>query len=358
MLKTLVLRLSLSPREAVRDLARHLLPVKEPEQMERVVELTAKAPLILQVETTNVCNARCAFCAYPGMKRPKGIMDEALFEKIIVDYVEMGGGAVSLTPIMGDPLLDPHLLHRVRFLREQTNIGQIAMTTNAIALHKYSDEEIIFLLNALAVLQLSIGGLDAETYRQMYGLDKFVQVRRAMDRLMALNEQVDNPADLAFGFRTNDWKFELRHKRQLDAFRRRGVHITHLWTYGNYGGLVESNRLLGVEVNQGPAQKIRRCALPCVHLAVCWDGTVTACGCADAEGSLALGHADRDSLAEIWHGSKRAGVMESFLNGKPPKVCTACSTYQQDLILSGLGIENSRPHQPLPMDFYRKFWGA
>jgi MoaA/NifB/PqqE/SkfB family radical SAM enzyme len=314
--------------------------------------------LILQIETTNLCNARCAFCAYPGMKRAKGVMDLSLFEKIVADYLEMGGGAVSLTPIMGDPLLDPHLLQRIRLLRQRPEITQIALTTNAIALGNYSDEEVGFLLESLAVLQVSIGGLDAETYRQMYGVDRFVQVREAMDRLLDLNEKAASPADIAFGFRTNDWKFELRHKRQLGAFRRRGVHVTHLWTYGNYGGLVESDRERGVEVNRGPARKSRKCALPCVHLAVCWDGAITACGCADAEGSLSLGRADRDSLKEVWSGPRRAGLLETLEKGSPPKVCAACSAYQQDLILAGLGLENVTPNRPLPIEFYRKFWGA
>jgi MoaA/NifB/PqqE/SkfB family radical SAM enzyme len=259
---------------------------------------------------------------------------------------------------MGDPLLDPHLLQRIRFLKEHPEINQVALTTNAIALSRYSDEEVGFLLDALAVIQLSIGGLDAETYRQMYGVNRFDQVRQAMDRLMDLNEKLSNPADLAFGFRTNDWRFELRFKQELDAFRRRGVQISHLWTYANYGGLVESDRKLGVEVNRGPALKTRKCALPCVHLAVCWDGTITACGCADAEGSLAIGRAEKDSLAEVWGGEKRARILESFEKNSPPKVCAACSAYQQDIILSGLGIENVEPHQPLQKDFYHKFWGA
>jgi 2-iminoacetate synthase ThiH len=95
MLKTLMLRFSLSPLKALAELGQRLLPAGAPAQLSHILEIVRSSPLILQIETTNVCNARCAFCAYAGMKRPKGVMDAALFEKVICDYVAM---AVAPSP--------------------------------------------------------------------------------------------------------------------------------------------------------------------------------------------------------------------------------------------------------------------
>jgi MoaA/NifB/PqqE/SkfB family radical SAM enzyme len=359
MLKTLVLRFFLSPWDTMAEIGRRLLPARSSPQALSAEATTRESPLILQIETTNVCNARCAFCAYPGMKREKGVMSIPLFEKIVNDYGEMGGGPISLTPIMGDPLLDPFLLRRVRVLEENPKINQIALTTNAIALDKYSDDEVTYLLETLAVIQVSIGGLDSKTYRTMYGVDRFAQVKQAMSRLLELNETVSNPANIAFAFRTTDWKFERRFRREIKAYRNQGVQVSHLWTYSNYGGIVESDKDRGVVVNEGTARKSRPCALPCVHMAVCWDGTITACGCADAEGrGLILGRADRDSLADAWSGEKRARILSSFERGNLPEICRACSAYQQDTIFSNLGLKDIDRNHPLPMDFYHKFWGA
>lgn len=359
MLRTLVLRFALSPREALAEIGRRLLPEKPSLLGAEIKEIVRESPLILQIETTNVCNARCAFCAYTNLQRQKGVMDLDLFEKIVRDYVAMGGGAVSLTPIMGDPLVDPHLFRRLRLLQDNPAVNRISLTTNAIALDRYSDADVRFLLEALDCLQLSIGGLDAQSYQRMYGVDQFPRVKQAMDRLLALNEAVSRPANIAFAFRTTDWKFELRFRRQLDGYRKRGVSISHLWTYANYGGMVEADKNVGLVVNAGPVEKQRACAFASVHMAVCWDGSITACGCADAEGrGLTIGRADRDSLAEVWAGAKRAGIMGSFAKGNLPEVCRRCSAYQPDTLLGSPAFQDVRRACPLPVEFYRQFWGA
>ena len=39
-------------------------------------------PDIAQIESTNICNAKCVFCPRDEMHRDEGIMDMALFKKI------------------------------------------------------------------------------------------------------------------------------------------------------------------------------------------------------------------------------------------------------------------------------------
>lgn len=359
MLRTLMLRFALSPREALAEIGRRLLPEKPSSCIDEIKAMASAAPLILQIETTNVCNARCVFCAYPRMQRPKGVMDLALFEKIIRDYADMGGGAVSLTPIMGEPLLDPHLLRRFEILADHPAINRISMTTNAIALDRYSDSDLLTLLERLGCLQVSVGGLDAETYRKMYGVDRYERVKRAMDRLVALNETVSRPATLIFAFRTTDWTFEWRFRKQLDSYRKKGVLISHMWTFFNYGGLVESDEQKGLTVNRDTTEKNRPCASATIHLAVCWDGSITACGCADAEGrGLRIGQAGRDPLAEVWAGEKRSGILESFEKGTLPDICRQCSAYHPDRVFAQAIFKEIKPGCPLPAEFYHQFWGA
>jgi len=45
----------------------------------------------LNIETIDVCNANCRFCAYTHKIRKNSLMKEELFKKIVDDYVEMGG---------------------------------------------------------------------------------------------------------------------------------------------------------------------------------------------------------------------------------------------------------------------------
>jgi len=358
-LKTFILHFSRSPLATVTEAGRHLLSGGVSPQVSFIQEITEEKPLVLQVETTNVCNARCIFCAYPHMQRDKGVMDLGLFKKIVREYAAMGGGAVSLTPIQGEPLLDPHLMRRIRILDANPAINQVSLTTNAITLDRYSDEEVQYLLEALDFVQVSIGGLNEHNYRTLYGVDQFARVKRAMDRLLELNEAVANPTNLAFAFRTLDRKFERRFRRALDAYRRRGAMVSHICTYDNYGGLVDGDGSAGLSLTAESVEKTRPCALASMHMAVCWDGRITACGCADIEGrGLSLGRAERDSLADVWTDERRTGILNAFETGQLPEICRKCSAYQPNAVFASGAFRDVQPEEPLPVEFYHRFWGG
>src|ERR1700704_696229 len=74
-----------------------------------LLPLLASSIRHVSIETTNICNANCVFCAYQYQTRPTGIMSVELFRKIIDEYSELGGGELGLTPTVGDPLIDKHL---------------------------------------------------------------------------------------------------------------------------------------------------------------------------------------------------------------------------------------------------------
>ena len=331
-----------------------LYRVRVPAQVEELRRITREAPLFLQIETINVCNASCIFCAYSAMERKQGVMSLELFRKVVRDYVRMGGGPVCLTPIVGDALLDPHFLERLEILREYPEIKQVTVTTNGIALERYSDQDLCRLLERLYCLQLSIGGLDAQTYRTMFGVDRFAQVMRGAKRLLELNKTVADPAHLSFAFRTNDRTFETRFKDRLDRFRGQGVHVSHIWSYANYSGTVQEDEERKLVVYGSRGKKRIRCVSPSMNMTVCWDGTITACGCADFQGDkLTIGHVERESLAEAWSGKKRAALLESFARGKLLPICRACSGYTPDTVFACPHFRGIRPHEALPLDFFR-----
>lgn len=110
--------------ESLRQRARHGLDVLDTEWHYRTARGRIRAelehlrhiPRGLHVEGTNTCNAECVFCAYPQMERKKLVMSKVLFERVVRDYLAMGGQHVSLTPIVGDPFVDRFLFERLDFL--------------------------------------------------------------------------------------------------------------------------------------------------------------------------------------------------------------------------------------------------
>lgn len=360
-LKLLLVKFAKEPMNTLAEIVHRFLPAGDfSAQVQRMRAITDQTPLILQVETTNVCNSACTFCAYTKMTRKKGVMSLPLFEQIIAEYAAMGGGSVSLTPLVGDALLDPHLIERLQILDECPQTTQISLTTNAIAFERYTDNEIRQILETMDCIQISIGGLDESTYMEMFGVNKFAQVQSSLERLLKLKDEIEAPPNINLAFRTNDWRFELRYRQQIKELQQRGVFVSHIWSYANYAGLVEKDKNLKLEVSSGNMKKDLTCIYSAVHMAIGWDGRITACGCADFEGTeLRIGQLGEGSLGQVWAGAKRRGVLDSFANRKLHKICRECSAYKSDsAIFSNKFCKSIKPHRPLPKEYFQRFWGG
>jgi len=327
----------------------------------QIARAADKRPLILQIETTNICNARCVFCAYGKMKRKPEVLGLGAFEKAVREYSGIGGGAVSFTPIMGDPLLDPYMVKRYEILDKYKNINRISFTTNGIAFAKYSDNELEYILKKSFMVQFSVGGLDREMYKSLYGVDELDNVLSSLLRILEIKKKAGLRVYIYLTFRTNDPDFEKTHSEKLGAFRQRGVFLSHTSSYMNYGGRVAGKGLKNIRVVEGgPSGKRAACALPLIGIAVCSNGRVTCCGCVDIEGEgLAIGDVNRNTISECWRGEKRTAILKSFPVGKPPELCRRCSAYKPNAYLfSGEAFKNFRSYREMPIKFYLRFFGA
>ncbi len=76
--------------------------------------------------------------------------------------MDMGSGALSLTPVVSDVLLDRHLLERLELLKDCDTLRLIRVTTNLVVLDRFDDDELIFILNSFDKTCISIYGLTAE----------------------------------------------------------------------------------------------------------------------------------------------------------------------------------------------------
>jgi hypothetical protein len=188
----------------------------------------------------------------------------------------------------------------------------------------------------------------------MYGVDRFPQVRAAIERLLALKTTVPDCADISLAFRTSDWQFTTRFRKELAEYRSKGAYVSHIWAYANYAGQVETGAKIGLTILDSKPDKQKTCIFPRIHAAVCWDGSVTACACTDLEGSqLRIGRLDREPLAEILTGEKRAGVLASFGKGALAQVCNKCSAYQSDADFSEPCFCAVQPGRQLPLAYFR-----
>ena len=85
-------------------------------------------PEIVQIESTNICNAKCVFCPRDEMHRRQGVMSFELFKKIVDECAELGITHVRVHNY-GEPFIDRRLVEKVRYAKGK-GIQEVGMISN------------------------------------------------------------------------------------------------------------------------------------------------------------------------------------------------------------------------------------
>src|ERR1700750_2821271 len=85
-------------------------------------------PEIVQIESTNMCNAKCVFCPRDEMHRKQGVMSFELFRKIVYECAELGITHVRVHNY-GEPFMDRLLVAKVRYAKSK-GIKEVGMISN------------------------------------------------------------------------------------------------------------------------------------------------------------------------------------------------------------------------------------
>src|SRR6186997_3704103 len=123
-------RLNLKAR--MRRTAENLLR-KQAKPIRRILLATGRErapsmPEIVQIESTNICNAKCVFCPRDDMHRRQGVMSIELFKKIVDECAELGITHVRVHNY-GEPFLDKQLVEKVHYAKER-GIAEVGMISN------------------------------------------------------------------------------------------------------------------------------------------------------------------------------------------------------------------------------------
>src|SRR5579862_252291 len=289
----------------------------------------AARPFELHLELTNLCNADCVFCPYQFQTREVQFMPDEIFQKAVSDFVALGGGSVGLTPIVGDALIDPCFLDRVRYLRSLPQIDRIWLTTNCILLDKFGVDHV--LQSGLSALNVSTAGFDADMYRRVYRNSSYQRMRRNVTELVERNSALGSPVSITIALRPDrplhavmadpDFQPILAHKPLLDF----------TWSFTSANGRITREIL--------PASMKLRVVTsrpePCVNTyngpIVLPDGTVMGCSCVaamDAVADLGIGNIRSSHLREIWSAAAMRDLRSSFTTGTLNPTCAGCDMYR------------------------------
>jgi MoaA/NifB/PqqE/SkfB family radical SAM enzyme len=297
--------------------------------LQKTLDAMAARPFELHLELTNLCNANCVFCPYQFQRRDVKFMSDEVFHKAISDYVSIGGGSVGLTPIVGDALIDPKFLTRVRYLRSLPQVDRIWLTTNCILLDRFGIDAV--LQSGITALNVSTAGFDAAMYERVYRNASYQRVRRNVVELVERNTALGSPVAITIALRPDrpldavmadpDFQPILAHKPQLDF----------TWSFTSANGRITRQILPAAMKLRVVTSRPEACVNTYNGPIVLPDGVVMGCSCVaamDAVRDLGIGNILQSSLAEIWSGTQIRQLRSSFGTGRLNSTCAGCDMYR------------------------------
>ena len=276
-------------------------------------------PSMVAVELTNVCNLQCAKCPNKRISRPRGFIDDILFEKILHDIESAGAPTEIALSGSGEPTLHPHLVDYVKAARNIPNVGVIGFATNGVELNPDLSEK---LLDAgLTRLKASLDTDDPFMYLKLNGRDTYAQVAANFISFCRSNQARGNRCrvTLKATLYKTDFSLAMRLKQQwsphVDEVRITPVH--------NWGG-EKKIRL----PSEGSAR--RPCDFLWRQIQILWNGQITLCCMDSMEGHFQMGDAHDKNLSDYWlhdPGLQDIRGQHEALGISAIPVCNNCDIY-------------------------------
>ena len=271
-----------------------------------------RLPEIVQIESTNICNAKCVFCPRDDMDRRQGVMDMALFRKVADECAALGIEHVRMHNY-GEPFVDRSLVEKVRYAK-QAGIPQVGMISNGSLITEDAARGMIEA--GLDAINISVDASGKEVFeRTRVGL-KYDKVIANIERLVRLRgESGRTRPKLILSFVRQDNSADehafIEHWRKIAD----KIHVTDLH---NWAGTLNQTS----HVNYP-------CYRPWLTFTALWDGRVSLC-CADFDGRTILGDLRTQSIQEIWNSDAYRAVRRQHLESGGPDICRSCDLPKKD----------------------------
>jgi hypothetical protein len=269
-------------------------------------------PEIVQIESTNICNAKCVFCPRDEMHRRQGIMTVELFRKIVDECVELGITHVRMHNY-GEAFIDRQLVEKVRYAK-QKGIREVGVISNGSLITEAVARGMVEAgLDAINISVDAAGKEVFETTRVGLKYDKVIANIERLVRIRAESGKRRPKLILSFVRQNNtaDEQAFIEHWRAIAD----KVHVTDLH---NWAGTLNTES----DVNYP-------CYRPWLTFTALWDGRVSLC-CADFDGKVILGDLNTSSIREIWNAEPYREVRRQHLESGGPDICRACDLPRKD----------------------------
>lgn len=285
-------------------------------------------PFAVQVELSEGCNLRCAFCGIAGIRgkeRTYKFMTAKTAEAIASQMAAQGWTARVEFAMHGEPTMHPDAAGIVAIFRKHLPKTSLLMLSNG-------------------------GGLTGDVYGKVsalfdaglntLGLDEYQGISFVPKIVAAVGPEASHNSPIAPAWEFYTYPDNPKgnpHSRQAPS-KKRMVHIRPIdaQTSGTHSTL---NNHAGAGAPKSDAGQGKPCAKPFRELSFRWNGETAVC-CNDWRGELATGSIHKDGLLGIWHGKVMQEARKRLIDGQrdfgPCQGCDAVS-YRIGLLPDKLG---------------------
>jgi MoaA/NifB/PqqE/SkfB family radical SAM enzyme len=283
----------------------------------RLAEFRARdfLPPNLHVQVSNHCNLRCAMCGHKNAIKDSAHMDEAVFRRVLDEAQTAKVENLFFASAFGEALLHPRAID---FLRIANDRGfKITLATNGNFLDIGQIEQLAAV--DLHCIQYSFFGYDKLSYEKTYIGGSF---EKASENLRLLKAAILEAGGTT-SFVVNGVNVKNDHERTEKTrayLLGLGIEESEMRFSmpNNFGGRISPGSFSSAIAAKSFKTVDHLPRYLCPQLlstpGVMVDGTVTACGCLDNNGSLTIGDLRKNSLAEIRLGDRYQSMIRAFLD--------------------------------------------
>lgn len=280
-------------------------------------------PPRVQIQTQSGCNARCIFCPNEAVLKSdleQGRMPEADFQGIIDELASTQPRRVSLY-LQNEPLLDKRLPEFAAYVSERIPNTSTLVTTNGTNLKESMGAALID--SGLKRLKVSIQSLDSEQNKAIMG--KSCDADKVVENVLAFKKIIKEKRAKHFDLRISTVVTKINEDCIEDYRRFWKSHGIRLVTSAleNRGGNMENVD----DLNPGEMEVRDNCIRPSREMCVLFNGDAVLC-CVDWHRVEVVGNVFRDSVLDVWNGSRLDHIRNAFACGDTealPEICVNCT---------------------------------
>lgn len=238
-------------------------------------------PKRIEIEFSNICNSKCAYCPRRFGVGEEGFISLALFKRIIDEAREHRDVVLQLHR-RGESLSHPEFIGMLNYIKDK--FKEIQLATNALLLDKKKAEIIAETVNFIS---FSIDLPDKYYLRR--GIDAYCLVEENIINFLKINKRAKTQVSMVKNSSVTETEIREFKELWIDKVDRVRVYEEHS-IGGVYGatGVRREKRVL--------------CVKPFSDMVIYYDGRVVRCN--HDWSNVALGDVNENAIYQVWNNSE------------------------------------------------------